>query len=229
MLFWPLIVLTGLLIAFFLWDMPLDPAAMDHGEQIRAISLAALATLGVMAVGGRLLLRSSGAALSSFLMWGCVAGGLATAFVYRDEIRPIVDGIKGRLMPSVALSRAEGEALLHRGWDGQFHADAEVNGVRLQMMVDTGATMVTLPYEEAARVGVALDRLAYTIPVVTASGRSTVAPVHLSSIRIGKVVVFDVEAAVAAPGELGTALLGMTFLGRLTEASFRRDILILRN
>lgn len=229
MLFWPLIVLTGLLIAFFLSDMPLDPAAMDEGEQVRAVCLAALAALVVMAIAGRLIVRSGGRTLSAMLMWAGVVGGLGTAYLYRDDAGPIIDGIKGRLMPSVALSREEGIAQLHRNWDGQFHAEAEVNGVPLQMMIDTGATMVTIPYEEAARIGVDVARLDYTIPVVTASGRSAVAPIHLSSIRIGRVAVFDVEASVAPPGELKSALLGMTFLGRLSEASFRRGVLILRN
>ena len=57
----------------------------------------------------------------------------------------------------------------------------------------------------------------------------TVAPVRLSSVKIGPIAVFDLEAAVARPGLLDTGLLGMSFLDRLRESSFRGDRLILRN
>lgn len=227
MLFWPLAVIAALLIAFFAIDLAPPGAAGQDGTDW--IYLAALGVLVAMAATGRLIVTARQHTLSNTLLWVGVVGGLTTAFVFREEARPIVDDLKGRLMPAVALSRAEGVAELRPGRDGQFHASAEVNGMPLTMIVDTGASMVTIPFEQAERVGIDPAALEFSIPVVTASGRSAVAPVHLASIRIGQVAVFDVEAAVAPPGHLKTALLGMTFLGRLTEASFRQGVLVLRN
>jgi aspartyl protease family protein len=95
-------------------------------------------------------------------------------------------------------------------------------------MIDTGASMVLIPYEQAASIGINPDTLDYSMPVTTANGRSSVAPIRLSSIKIGPIAVFDIPAAVAQPGRLKTGLLGMSFLDRLAETSFQGDRLILR-
>jgi aspartyl protease family protein len=103
-----------------------------------------------------------------------------------------------------------------------------VNGVPVRMMVDTGASMVLIPYEIAADIGISPNQLRYSVPVTTANGQSSVAPIRLESLRIGVIEIRDVEAAVAHPGRLTTALLGMSFLERLSETTFRGDRLILR-
>ena len=95
-------------------------------------------------------------------------------------------------------------------------------------MLDPGASMVLIPYEPAARIGINPDTLDFSLPVTTANGRSSVAPIRLSSIKIGPIAVFDVAAAVARPGQLKTGLLGMSFLDLLAETTFKGDRLILR-
>jgi aspartyl protease family protein len=89
--------------------------------------------------------------------------------------------------------------------------------------------MVLLPYERVAELGIDPEMLDYSLPVTTANGNSTVAPVVISSIKIGPIAVFDVPAAVAHPGRLKIGLLGMSFLDKLDETSFRGDKLLLRN
>ena len=131
-------------------------------------------------------------------------------------------------MPSVALSRSAGTAEYRRDWDGHYKAKAEVNGVVLELMIDTGASMVLIPHDQAAAIGINLETLEYSMPVITANGRSSVAPVMLSSIKVGSIAVFDVPAAVALPGRLKTGLLGMSFLDKLDEVSFQGNRLILR-
>jgi aspartyl protease family protein len=105
--------------------------------------------------------------------------GLATAFVFRDEATFVVNEIRAELMPSVAVTRAVGEAELRRGWDGHYRADAAVNGVSLNLMIDTGASMVLIPYEDAVTIGIDPETLDFSVPVTTANGRSSVAPVRL--------------------------------------------------
>ncbi len=152
-----------------------------------------------------------------------------TAFAFRDQATIIVQEIRAELMPSVALSRSGGEAAeLRRAWDGHYRAEAEVNGVSMKLMIDTGASMVLIPFEQAAAIGINPDTLDYSMPVTTANGPSSVAPIRLSSIKIGPIAVFDIPAAIAQPGLLKTGLLGMSFLDKLAETSFQGDRLILR-
>jgi aspartyl protease family protein len=151
------------------------------------------------------------------------------SYASREEVADAYQRLRGQVHPSVALATAAGEAELRRAWDGHYRAEAEVNGVPMVLMVDTGASIVLLPYEEAAAIGIDPAALAFEMPVTTANGESTVAPVRLSSIKVGPIAVFDVPAAVARPNRLKVGLLGMSFLERLDETSFRQDRLILRN
>ena len=112
---------------------------------------------------------------------------------------------------------------------GHFTAIAWVNGEPLRMLVDTGSSDVALPYEEAARLGVDLDALAFTRRVITANGEAMVAPIVLPEVSVGPITLRDVRASVAEPGRLASPLLGMSFLGELSEVTIRGDQLRLRS
>lgn len=228
MFWWPVLIITLAILALLLSGQPGDALLMQGQTDMRPIYLAVLVTALVLFAAGRMLVRGGPRSmLNTAIALGTIAG-LMTAFAFRDEAAVVIREIRAELMPSVALSRAVGEEELRRGWDGHYRADAEINGVPLTLMIDTGSSMVLLPYEDAISVGLDPARLDFSIPVTTANGHSAVAPVRLSSIKIGSIVVFDVPAAVAQPDRLKSGLLGISFLDRLYETSFRKDRLILR-
>ena len=96
---------------------------------------------------------------------------------------------------------------------GHFETAADINGNEIDVMVDTGATLVALTYEDAERAGLHLKSSDFTQGVRTANGTGKVAPVTLSSISIGDITVRNVKGAVAEPGKLHKTLLGMSFSG----------------
>jgi len=112
--------------------------------------------------------------------------------------------------------------------NGHFNAEAEVNGRSIDVMVDTGATMIALTYEDAERAGLYLNSSDFTQAVTTANGVARVAPVTLDRVSIGDITVRNVPAAVAERGRLKTSLLGMTFLSRLSRFDMRSGILVLQ-
>ncbi|MFQ5565020.1 MAG: TIGR02281 family clan AA aspartic protease [Paracoccaceae bacterium] len=228
MLFWPVLIIGLAILALLLSEPSADTVTIGGREDLRVVYLAVLVTAWAVFGAGRMLLRGGRKTLVHTAVWLGAIAGLLTAFAFRDEAAVIVREIRAELMPSVALSRTAGEAELRRAWDGHYRAEAEVNGVALRLMIDTGASMVLIPYEQAAEIGINPGALDYSMPVTTANGRSSVAPVRLSSIKIGPIAVFDVPAAVAQPGRLKTGLLGMSFLDMLAETSFQGDRLILR-
>lgn len=228
MIFWPILIIALAIVALLFSASPPDGITDSGQTDLRAVYLAVLAAVLAVAGAGRMLVRGGRRTMVHTAVWLGTIAGLLTAFAFRDEATVIVREIRADLMPSVALSRSAGEAELRRAWDGHYRAEAEVNGVGLRLMIDTGASMVLIPYEQAAAIGINPDSLVYSMPVTTANGRSSVAPVQLSSIKIGPVAVFDVSAAVAQPGRLKTGLLGMSFLDKLEETSFQGDRLILR-
>lgn len=112
--------------------------------------------------------------------------------------------------------------------NGHFHTEAEINGRDIEVMIDTGATMVSLSYEDAERAGLFLNRGDFTRGVSTANGLARVAPVTLDRVSIGDITVRNVPATVAEPGRLRTSLLGMSFLGRLSRFDLRSGMLVLQ-
>jgi aspartyl protease family protein len=110
---------------------------------------------------------------------------------------------------------------------GHFNAEADVNGRTIEVMIDTGATMVALSYEDAERAGIYLSNADFTRAVSTANGVARVAPVTLDRVSIGDITVRNVPAAVAERGRLKTSLLGMSFLSRLSRFDMRSGRLTL--
>ena len=102
---------------------------------------------------------------------------------------------------------------------GHFLLDVVVNGAPLRMLLDTGATLVSLTPQDALAAGFAPRDLAFTGAARTANGTVRVAPVRLSQITLDQVSVYDVPGAVIE--NLHMSLLGMSFLDRLKGYEMR--------
>jgi len=115
------------------------------------------------------------------------------------------------------------EILLAMGPGGHFVASGLINGKTVQLMVDTGATVVAFGQREAERIGLDWKRGERSM-TQTANGVVPVYRVSLTSVRIGDVEVFNV-AAVVTPIDMPFVLLGNSFLNRF---SMRRDADVLK-
>jgi aspartyl protease family protein len=99
---------------------------------------------------------------------------------------------------------------------GHFHADAEINGRKVDFMLDTGATFVALSYETAQSLGLAPQNMRFSGRSTTANGVARVASITIDAIRIEGIVVKEVAAVVAEPGRMTQNLLGMSFIKQLS-------------
>jgi aspartyl protease family protein len=113
---------------------------------------------------------------------------------------------------SVSNSRT---VTLTPGNDGHFRTDARMDGRRLELVVDTGASQIALRASDAARLGIHPTPRDYNVKVATANGVTRAAPVELRMVEIGNIVVRDVRALVLPDEALGVNLLGMSFLSRV--------------
>ncbi len=112
---------------------------------------------------------------------------------------------------------------------GHFAASLEINGRDVEALVDTGATIVMLTYEDAKRAGLYLRDSDFTMQMQTANGISRAAPVTLERVAIGPIMIRNVQAGVAEPGVLRSNLLGMSFLKRLQSFEIRSGRLLLKD
>jgi aspartyl protease family protein len=116
---------------------------------------------------------------------------------------------------------------LKAGPHGHFYSRIHVNGRVVEAMVDTGASVVALTFEDAGRAGIHVRDPEFTHRVTTANGVARVALVTLDSVAIEDITVHNVRAAVAEPGKLSKTLLGMSFLGQLRRTEMSRGVLVL--
>nr|PZN81011.1 MAG: TIGR02281 family clan AA aspartic protease [Pseudomonadota bacterium] len=170
--------------------------------------------------------------------WLAVSAVGIVTFVWFDELKAgfsqaLDHNVASRLQQAAKQQEPDdnhnpGQVTLEPGEDGHFTATALINGHPVSVLIDTGASIVALSHEDAERVGVRVSPGDFTKRVQTANGIAKVAPILLESIKIGEITLYNIEAAVSEPGRLGTTLLGMTFIGRLSRAEMRGGVLILQ-
>jgi aspartyl protease family protein len=105
--------------------------------------------------------------------------------------------------------------------NGHFDVEGMVDGRRLNFIVDTGASVVTLNSEDAARLGLHPAERDFTAALSTANGVIRGAPVRLNMVEVGDIMVRDVAAVIVPVEALPTNLLGLTFLSRLHHFDYR--------
>jgi aspartyl protease family protein len=167
-------------------------------------------------------------ALQAALLWAVIGLALILGYTYRAELHDVSERVLAELAPGRAANRSARIVEIVRGRAGGFQVAAQVNGVRVAMVLDTGASAVVLTQEAAKAVGLPLEVLVYDVTVDTANGRTRAASVMLDRIGVGGVIERSVPALIAQPGQLRTSLLGMSFLNRLESWEVRGDKLLLR-
>jgi aspartyl protease family protein len=166
-------------------------------------------------------------ALEAALFWVVVALLLAAGYSYRAELREVGDRVLAELVPGHPAVRGL-TVEIARGGSGGFQVTTHVNGARVPMLLDTGASAVVLTHDAAKAAGLPTDFLSYSINIDTANGRTRAASITLDRIVVGSIIERSVSALIAQPGQLKTSLLGMSFLDRLQSWEVRGDRLLMR-
>ncbi len=97
---------------------------------------------------------------------------------------------------------------------GHHLAEGQINGVPLKFIVDTGATSIAMNSADARKAGIDYKK-GEQVPVHTASGNVAAYRVVINTLKIGAVVLHQVEGVVLEGGSPAVVLLGMSALSRL--------------
>jgi len=222
------ILLAVLTIALLVLVLQQNEAALAELSRFETSSLEtkimAGALVGLIAL--TLFRQRFSRVLESALIWVILAALLTLGYTYRFELREVADRMLAELIPGYVATKGR-TVEIARGAGGGFSVGAHVNGARVAMVLDTGASAVVLTQEAAKAAGLPLEVLNYSVNVDTANGRARAAPVTLDRLSIGDITERSVPALVAQGGQLRTSLLGMSFLNRLQSWQVTGDRLIM--
>jgi aspartyl protease family protein len=166
-------------------------------------------------------------ALEAMLFWAVLGLLLVVGYTYRFELRDAGDRVIAQLMPGHVAGHGPNVEVV-RGQSGDFSVAARINGAKVPMVLDTGASSVVLTQEAAKAAGLPIEVLDYTVNVDTANGRTRAAPITLDRLTVGGLTERAVPALVVQEKQLKNNLLGMSFLNRLQSWEVRGDRLRMR-
>ncbi|WP_172328664.1 TIGR02281 family clan AA aspartic protease [Mangrovicoccus sp. HB161399] len=166
-------------------------------------------------IGGALLFAFRGkmlAALRQAVIWGLLFLGVTVGYALWQDVQ--------HGLPQTQFFTSVGQVSVPRGPDGHYHLTMQVNGTPLSFIVDTGASDIVLSLEDARKIGMDTDRLAFFGNARTANGTVETAKVVLKEVKIGDITDRNVPARVNA-GEMTGSLLGMRYLESFAAIEIR--------
>ncbi len=140
-------------------------------------------------------------------------------------VRPGDGAPAPRVEASVAADAPE-EIRLQRRGDGHFYLHGMVNGQIVEFLVDTGADSVVLTVEDAARVGLDVDKSRFRVIGSGAAGPVQGQVSRLDSVEVEGRTVTNMRAMVA--NGLEQSLLGQDFLTRFRSVQMSGATMVLR-
>jgi aspartyl protease family protein len=170
-----------------------------------------------------------------FVVAALLLGGVATQFAARFDATADVPAPQVAVAVSPPAREPQQAATgprtvtVHKDRRGHFQVEASINGRRMDLMVDTGASVVALTRRDAQRIGVHPAPRDFTVEVRTANGIVRAAPARLDAVEIGGIVVRNVTALVVPDEALSENLLGLSFLSRLRRYEYSDGRLVLEN
>ena len=179
--FWLIVVLVAAGVgALAVNVLPSFGYDLSSPGSVRFVYLVAILVFVASAFAGRRV--SFGQIVRGFLGWTAILIVALGAYAYRSELAGVGGRLLGVLAPGIPISgrltgEAEGSVVIVRAADGHFAVRASANGVPMLMLIDTGASFVTLTPADAAAVGIDTANLDFATPIQTANGMIGAAPV----------------------------------------------------
>jgi aspartyl protease family protein len=203
----------------WLWIAALAAATSAHGTDVNVIGLFPGKAVVVINRGAPRTLSVGDKTPEGVRLVSVDARG---AVIEIDGVRQSLE--MGQHFESAAETGALQSVTMARDGSGHFMADARVNGAHVRFMVDTGATLVSIPMGQARRLNIDYTKGTPGYAILADGRRVASYRVVLESVSVGGITLYNVEGAVSEGS--GMPLLGMSFLNR-TEMRNEGQSLIL--
>jgi len=215
------------LLVLCLWSTTIPvQAALD----VRVVGL--FSNRAVLLIDGRQhLLRPGQTSPEGVKLISATSEG-ALLLIDGEEINARLDGRVSARKRSADASKSgkpgtSDEVQVWRDTSGMYTTVGSINGLPVPFLVDTGATAIAMNAKQAKRLGIDFRVVGQPSGVTTASGVERAWSVKLDTVKVGELLLRNVEALVLEGAHPETTLLGMSFLGRL-EISNNGRLMTLR-
>lgn len=168
--------------------------------------------MAIMLVAGSLIGRRSkfGAVITMAIAWVVIFGAGFVVFTFRDDLGYVAQRLHAEATGApVEIGR---QIRIPMAIDGHFWVEAELNGVPVRFLVDSGATMTTIDQQAALRTGVRIDPNRTQL-VRTGNGIIRVALGRADTLSVEDITRQNMAVHVAANDDLN--VLGMNWLSSL--------------
>lgn len=125
---------------------------------------------------------------------------------------------------STSIDFAIPASTVRRHSDGLFYVEALANGQSVRFVVDTGATVVVLNRQDAAKMGLPFDSLTNRGSMRTANGSSDMRWATIDRLEMAGKNLEKISAAVV-DGALPVSLMGQNALEQLGTVTLKGDTL----
>ncbi len=164
--------------------------------------------------------------LKMILAWIVIFAVAIVIMSFRPEMKTAWTRIKSEFGGAPGQSIAGSTIRLTRQEDGHFWIRATINGKRLDLMVDSGATFTALNRENALAAGIDLTASGQRVALETANGTIFAQRARVDTLMVGDVRINDVGIVVAENfGDVN--VVGMNFLDRFSSWNATGDVLTL--
>ena len=159
-------------------------------------------------------------------IWAVIFIIFIVGYSYRFELAGVKDKVMMELAPSKGYQESPDSVSFPVSPDGHFYIHAEVNGVSVRFLADTGASSIVLSPGDAAKVGIEMNGLKFDRIYETANGIVRGSSVRIADLKIKGIHLRNINGSVNG-AEMSNSLLGMTFFKRLKSYEVKNDVLTL--
>lgn len=177
----------------------------------------------IVLLGGWVFLKGRlSESLQNIALWGLIFLGAIAAY-------GLWPSIKQTIVPQPVAFVDTGRVIVPRAPDGHYYLTISLDGTPVRFIIDTGATDVVLARPDARRIGIDLTDLNYINQAMTAAGTVNTARITIDTFDLQGIVDKNVVAwVIEGTGAMTASLLGMGYLNRFREITFKDTNMILQ-
>lgn len=176
----------------------------------------------VFAIGALVLVASAlfsrriglGEIVRSVLGWVAIFAVFIVIFSYQHELAGVWHRVTGELTGSNEQQVVGDTLIIRQSADGHYWADAQVNGMAVRFLIDSGATTTAMTLKTARAANVVINEGGFPTYLNTANGTVEAQRGTIQALKVGPMTAVDLPVVVAeAFGD--SNVLGMNFLSGL--------------